>query len=138
MLLRLWILLLSACVFLTACAGSRAPEGGDASAGEDAAELVQLVPDGERTHEEIAQGARQLCASARDSLARMMEEAEPKGAKAKEIAEAARAQWEPRLTELAALDYDALADAQIFDSMTEVSDIITAFREARDAIDALN
>lgn len=136
-MMRIWSLLLCCLLLFAGCSGSGAREEAPET-GEFSAEIVQLVPEGERTHEEIVAGAQDLCTSAQDSLKRMGEEAQARGGDAEAIAEAARTEWEPRLTELAELDYAAMEDAQIYAAMEEVSNILTAFREARDAIEALD
>ena len=141
-------LLLCLCIALTGCAaggGAAKPTQEAQTAGEiqpteapqmqmEEAELRPLVPDEAPTHAEVVQDMLDLIAAARDSCARMLEEAEAKGDDAMKLAEAARAENEPRLTELAGLDYDAMTDDEIYRYMSEVSDILTAFRQARDSI----
>ena len=129
LLLRIWSVLLCACLALTArVRGSEIEDHGSL-------EFIPVVPEGERTHEERVNGTRDLVASARDSYDRMRESAQEEHI---EAVEEIRLRYEERLSELAQLDYDAMTDREIMFHMEEVSGIITAIREVRDAIAGLS
>ena len=131
-MLKLWSLLLCACLTLTACLAV------ESRTGSEEVEFNRLTPEGERTHEEIVSGMREICASARDSFDRMLADAQGKGEREAQAAREVRDQYARRLDELEALDYDAMADAEIYGYMEEISGILTAIREARDVIGGLD
>lgn len=139
---KLWSVLLCACLALTGC-GRDAVEAKEEKAPVDGSmagrdyEHRPIGPVREPTHENYVRDVGNLLASARDSLARMEEEAAAKGAAAEPIAREAREKCEKRLSELAATDLNAQPDESLMSYMLEISNIITTLREARDAIDAL-
>ena len=91
-------------------------------------------PVGESTHEETVESMRQMVANAQDSYARMCESA---GEEHAQLVREIRDQYERRLTELAEMDFASMTDDEIVPYMLEVSNIITAIREARDVIAGL-
>lgn len=134
---RLWSVLLCVCLALTGCAGAGRQGGGEAQperTNGSSYELLPIAPVREETHERYVQDARDLLASSQDSLARMNEAASEKGARAEQLARAAREKCEQRLEELAASDLSAMSDDALKGLLLEISGIITTLREARDAI----
>ena len=125
--------LLCVCLVLTGCAW-----GGKNTVTIEV-ENNRLVPDEEPTHEEVVAHMENLCAAAMDSLARMKEAAAADGADKRGVQAAGRAarKYEPRLAELAAMDYGSMSDEEIVAYMEEISQIIADFREARDILSGL-
>ena len=126
-------MLLCICLLFTGCVGER---GGDFEI-ETSLDEVRLVPEGEASHEEIAESVRGLVKDSQDFLARMQEAAGAKGKKAVKLAEKVRKKVERRIAALTELDYDAMTDEELSTYIDEASDIITVIREAYDAIDAM-
>ena len=130
---KICAMLLCACLSLVGCAGA----GGYPV--RDEADANLLIPDREPTHEEVVSGMLDLCTAARDSMTIMLEASAQEGADERGVKEAqkVRETYEQRISELAALDYDAMEDAEIVRYMEEVSEIITAIRQARDILSGL-
>lgn len=101
-------------------------------------ELAILDPAVEETREEIVERILQMAANAGDICAMMMESAQEKGPEAQQIAADVRDQYAQRLTELAEMDYSDIPEQDLGQYIDELSDIIAAFREASDAIEALS
>ena len=132
--LKICLLMLCACLTLTMPVTGGGIEGGII---EESPEIEPLGPTGDGTREEVVSGIRQMLANAEESCALMMESAEEKGAEARQLAEDARDQYAQRLTELGEMDYGDLSEAELGQYIDEISNIITAFREARDAMDEM-
>lgn len=88
------------------------------------------------TPEEKAENTASLLKSAQDSFNRMNEAAQDKTATKEGIkaAEAVCEKYKSRLEELAETDFSSCSDEELTDLMKEISNIITAIREARDLI----
>lgn len=102
-------------------------------------DFIQLVPDGELTHEDLINGISDLCKSAQDSYSLMLEASQDKQAPRKGIrfAKKVQKQYEDRLNELSSLDYSSMTDDEIIRYTSEISEIISAIREARDLLNDL-
>lgn len=134
---RIWSAALCACMLLTGCSGTQASNE-PVPVEETEIKLRPMGPVTDPTHADLVQNARDLCAAVQDSRDRMLEEAQAKGDAEVQIAQKACEEHDARLQELAGLDYDALSDEEIYPYIEEISDLITAFREARDAIAGLS
>ncbi len=99
-------------------------------------EINHLVPETEYSIEMRIKGAQNLCASVQDSYSTMLElasadDASEKGIKA---AKAVEEKHGERIKELSEIDFSALSENELEDYMSEMSSLITAIREARDAL----
>ena len=102
----------------------------------DEAEIRHLVPDTEFTIEKLIEGTQKLCDSVQDSYSTMLElagadDASEKGIKATKAVEEKHGE---RIKELSEIDFSVLSENELEDYMSEMSSLITAIREARDAL----
>ncbi len=129
------VLILFVPVLLCGCAGSDNPNE-DGIHESFTTSIKPASPITTPTHEETAENAASLLGSAQDSFNRMNEAAHNENAPEKGVkaADAVAEKYKDRLEELAETDFSACSDEELSDIMQEISNIITAIREARDLI----
>lgn len=98
--------------------------------------INELVPNTETTLETKRESATNMCNFLKDSYEKMQElaaadDAAPDGINA---AKAVEEDYADRLNELFALDFSTMDEDEIDSCMVEMTNLITAIREARDAL----
>lgn len=121
-------------VFLCGCSAS----GGSQNSGKfsQSIEIKPASPVTTPTHEERAENTGSLLNSAQDSLNKMNEMAEKESAPEEGVkaAEAVNEEYKSRLEELAEADLLSYSDDELIELSLEISNIITAIRQARDLL----
>ena len=100
------------------------------------AEINHLVPETEFTIEKLIESTQHLCASVQDSYSKMLELASAQDASDKgiEAAKAVEEKYGERIKELSEIDFTKLNKDELENYSYELSNLITAIREARDAL----
>lgn len=123
-------------VFLCGCSASDNAQVDDSIEYSYTEAIQPASPITTPTHEEKAEDTASLLSSAQDSFQIMNEMAEEESAPEDGVkaAEAVRKKYKSRLEELAETDFSACSDDELSEFSFEISDIITAIREARDLL----
>ncbi len=126
------LMLIGATLFLTGCSFFKSTQIERSSN----VGINELVPNTEITLESKRENIADMCSFLKTSYAKMQElaaaqDASPDGVKA---AKAVEEQHDDRLQELFALDFSTMDETQIDSYLVEMTDLITAVREARDAL----
>lgn len=131
-MLQFSTLLIGTALFFTGCGFLKNAYKPDTSDSH----INELVPTTETTLETKRESATDMCSFLKSSYERMQElaaaqDASPDGI---EAAAAVEEQHADRLAELFNLDFSTMDKAQIDAYLIEMTDLITAVREARDAL----
>lgn len=126
------LMLIGATLFLTGCSFFKSTQIERSSN----VGINELVPNTEITLESKRENIADMCSFLKTSYAKMQElaaaqDASPDGVKAAKVVEE---QYGDRLNELFALDFSTMDETQIDSYLVEMTDLITAVREARDAL----
>lgn len=126
------LMLIGATLFLTGCSFFKSTQIERSSN----VGINELVPNTEITLESKRENIADMCSFLKTSYAKMQElaaaqDASPDGVKA---AKAVEEQHDDRLQELFALDFSTMDETKIDSYLVEMTDLITAVREARDAL----
>lgn len=130
-MLQFSTLLIGTVLFLTGCSFFKSSHSLNADS-----PINELVPNTEVTLESKIENAADMRDFLKSSYEKMQELAATEDASPDGIitAKAVEEQYADRLEELFALDFSAMDETQIDSYLVEMTDLITAIREARDAL----